>query len=160
MSSCSKHIDDINAYSNAITKYDAAEFMPDLSAVSEYEDIEFNHYKKSSLLFTNNSLILIISYNEFEYRKNIETIESSYSFIEDNQILDNKDIFSQYSFTLGTYIFKVVYNESFDYPKKFGLIAKSDEENRIAYLWFNDPDLDFIDDFPQFIKDNIKYVFE
>ena len=31
-----------------------------------------------------------------------------------------------------------------EYPKKFGIVGYNDETKEIAYLWFNDPDLDCI----------------
>ena len=31
-----------------------------------------------------------------------------------------------------------------EYPKKFGIVGYNDETKEIAYLWFYDPDLDFI----------------
>jgi len=43
------------------------------------------------------------------------------------------------------------------YPKYFGMVGVCDDQCRIAYVYFCDLDLDFIENMADFMKEEIRY---
>ncbi|HHZ17391.1 MAG TPA: hypothetical protein PLJ33_02250 [Peptococcaceae bacterium] len=60
-------------------------------------------------------------------------------------------------FSYGGYAFRVVETLKSFYPKYFGMVGVCDDQCRIAYVYFCDLDLDFIENMADFMKEEIRY---
>lgn len=137
----------------------------DLDELGDYTDIDYQYSQKTHmLLFPSRSSVLDLTYEEEEYKKQLEQIESAYTFL--NEPIKDEDLYliSQNEFTIGNWDFRVCLNNKyldFYYPKDFRMIAFNDTENRIAYLDFYDSDLDCVDeDMTKFVDKYFNYNFD
>ncbi|UOQ49824.1 hypothetical protein MUN88_07050 [Gracilibacillus caseinilyticus] len=163
----------IDDYLNTGTRLDehAKDMMPALDDLLEYEDVEYVYTHKRILLFQAHSVALIVQYDEETYEGAKEKLADHYTFLNHEISSDHSEetIIPDYEFAINSYTFKVAKgNEESHthYPKSFGMIATSDEKQRIAYLYFYDFDLDYIGDeegsnaMVDFVKDYFDYDFE
>ena len=144
--SCVKTDNNIDNYVDDIEAYEASVFMPNLDNIGKYKDIEY-FSKKDESIFPEYSMQLVVKYNEEEFLKEKEILNTAYTYLESPQKADFDDTvftipieeFSAYG-----YDFKITKFEDTVYPKNFGMIGISDEKFEIVYLWIYAPDLDYI----------------
>ncbi|UOQ83469.1 hypothetical protein [Gracilibacillus salinarum] len=149
---------------------DVKDIMPVLDDLPDYEDVEYVYTHKRMLLFQAHSAALIVHYDQETYESEKEKLADHYTFLNHEISSDHSEgmIIPDFEFAINSYTFKVVKgNEEShtDYPKSFGMIANSDEKQRVAYLYFYDFDLDLIGDkgdrnaMVDFVKDYFDYDF-
>lgn len=168
---CSKSNTDINDYLNSgnyIDEY-AKKFMPSIDELPKFKDIEYQHDEINLIIFESNSMTLVVNYDEDIYKKEKESLEYKYTFFKEEIPFDDIEyVMPKYEFSINSYDFRVgenKYGSSQDYPKSFGMVGTSDEKNSIAYLYFQDFDLDYIgsndSDNPMgdFVEQYFKYNF-
>ena len=85
-------------------------------------------------------------------------IASSYSYLTQPATDYKGDIvIPTVAFDVGSYHFRVVAaSDPLAYPKRFGMVAQSETEKTILFIWINDPDLGVIEDMEQFVKKELK----
>lgn len=159
---------DISDYLETGTKLDvkAKEVMPELSDLQEYTGINYLFSHKSLVFFESNSVVLDVEYDEKTYQVEKEKIQEEINFLNEPIIstFDSSKFFiPETEFSIGSYKFRIIdkSEDSFaSYPKSFGMIAMSDESHSIAYLYFYDGDLDYIDsEMTEFVNTYFKYSF-
>ncbi|MCH5171462.1 MAG: hypothetical protein J1F31_01320 [Erysipelotrichales bacterium] len=124
-------------------------FMPSLSSLTDCTEravsITSTSYKHGASDVDPYGIILIASYAEDIYETKKEEIDQNYIFV-------NTPIISDYGDTLMPaidviyceYRIRVVYDNDFYYPSSFGMIGINDNKHSIAYLYYQDVDLDCI----------------
>lgn len=134
-------------FESCIDEY-AAEVLPSISELPEYEDIFYQYYIKSSS-YNTESMFLVVTYNQSTYLDEKEEIDNTFKFL-DHVVKDddNEDfLLPEYVFQINEYEFRVIDEEQssyMGYPWSFGMVATSDKNNSIAYLYFYDFSLDII----------------
>ena len=144
--SCVKTDNNIENYADDILKYQADLFMPDLEDVGEYKDVEYFSRKDESI-FPEYSMQLVVKYNEEEFLKEKEKLNTAYTYLETPQKADFDDTVYTIpivEFSASGFDFKIAQFEDTVYPKNFGMVGISDEKFEIVYLWIYSPDLDYI----------------
>lgn len=141
-------IDDIALADNNIP-------MPALDELPAPEKINYRYAD-----FFGESYVLVVTYDENTYKSEKAKLEQSYTFL--NRALvdpynDGKYTIPEYKFAYGGYDFHVVETEGSCYPKYFGLVGSSDSSFSIAYVYFCDLDLDYIESMDRFMKNEIDY---
>lgn len=144
--SCTKTDNNIENYSDDIKAYEASSFMPSLDNIGKYNNIEY-FSRKDKGFFPEYSMQLVVKYDEEEFLKEKENLNSAYTYLEEPQKADFDDTvytipieeFSAFGFD-----FKIAKFEDTVYPKNFGMVGVSDENFEIVYLWLYATDLDYI----------------
>lgn len=167
LTGCSKTNTDIVEYLNTGTDIDteAKDVMPVLDELPTYKDIVYRHTQKKMFLFEANSVLLVVEYDTKTYESEKEKLAEEFAISKLEATSETTDDTSRpnVEFSVNNYVFQVV--EGSDYPKSFGMIGTSDEQQRIAYLYFYDFDLDKIgepDDknsMSKFVKSYFDYDF-
>lgn len=168
LTGCGKTSKDIDEYLNTGTAMDTEAkgmMMPSLEALPAYKSIDYRHTQKTMFLFVANSVVLVVEYDEQTYDSEKGKLAQAYTFSNPDTTSEIIDGASRPNdeFSLNSYVFRVV--EGNDFPKSFGIIGTSDEQQRIAYLYFYDSDLDEIGDLDDsnrmasFVKSYFDYDF-
>lgn len=123
-----------------------SEYLPTADSLPEHKSVEYKYYQKNMLIFMSQSYTMIVEYDEETYKsqkdvahlpfENINEFISSYE--DEEEIVTNKE-----TIELDGFSFKM-YSEFF--PKYIYFIGFNDETNQIAYIYFEDSDLDVIDE--------------
>jgi hypothetical protein len=169
---CNKSSTNIKKYLNSGTKIDthAKNFMPAIEDLPKHQDISYKYNHFSTILFVTDTITLVVDYDEETYKKEKERLTKKYKFLNEKVVLDPREgkyCIPEYEFSINSYDFKVVDgNDNYNakYPKSFGMIGTSDEKKSIAYLYFYDYDLDYIENdnespMADFVKEYFKYDF-
>lgn len=142
----------------------ARNVMPKIEELSNYEDIEYR-FTEMRGIFPWASYALIVKYNDDTYESEKNKICEDYKFIKENVKagdVENEYVIDEPYFSINSYDFRAVSDEKDlcrDYPKFFGLIGMSDEKNSIAYLYYCDSELDYIDNIEEFVEEHFCYDF-
>ena len=143
-------------------KYEAEDFLP--TGFASYDSVKYNHDKKVLFFFATDTMTVKVKYDDLYTSKKNE-VEQTYKFltepIESDMLKGHYDI-PVTKFEYEGFQMRVA--DGGEYPKKFGIVGYNDETKEIAYLWFNDPDLDFISEPDQdkeqamieFVENNFK----
>lgn len=133
----------LNTYKKLTQKYD---ILPTVDELGEYSDIQFNHLYKSSIIFQSNGYTLKVKYNDDEFIKQKNIINQNYAFQDQIILYGEGAVDTQYKHD--EFDFKMLSLEEYNlnYPKYMIFVGISDKTNQIAYIIFEDQDLDFIDD--------------
>ena len=141
-SSCSSWTVVRYIYESDRVKYEAEDFLP--TGFASYESVKYKHKKKVLLFFVTDTMTVKAKYDDFYVAKKHE-VEENYDFltepIESDMLKGHYDV-PVTEFEYNGFHFRVA--DGGEYPKKFGMVGFNDETKEIVYLWFNDPDLDFI----------------
>ena len=135
---------DLADYAERRTKY-ASEFLPELTDLPEYKEIDYKYHLKELWMFAAATIRLTVTYDK-------ETYESEKKKLEENSYLTHpvrQSGKTNYTipapeFTVGTHTFKVLSANDQSYPKSISITATSDQEKTISYLYFHNPDQDYI----------------
>ncbi|MPM69534.1 hypothetical protein SDC9_116479 [bioreactor metagenome] len=118
------------------------------------------------------SIILVAQYDEKDYRLQKEKINRQNFFATKSSYKDpdgDDYLLPANEFSINSFTFRVLEASDysgFEYPKSIGMIAMSDEKSTIAYMCFQNSDLDCIsfgDDrdpkgsMIKFVSENFKY---
>lgn len=156
--SCSaskKILSNIDDYDEYISEVNGAEtFMPLISEIGLYESIHVYFYTVD-FVFVSQSLNLIVTYNENDYLEIKNGMDAKYKFIKE-PIIIGKDtyIIPTVDTTVNGFYIRVVEDESFIYPKKFGMIGVSDSTFQVCYMFYYDWDYDVISNMSDFVNNN------
>lgn len=138
------------------------DLMPQLDDLGETEYLEFYQYRGNGLFYFADADVLICAYSESEYDAQIAALEQRYVFqTEPMEACDKTcDPVGQ----VGDYTFRFLavdgtYDEIY-YPKQVVLIGTNDVTSEVAYIAFEDFELDYIDSVEEFVNDYCgwKYV--
>ena len=168
LSSCSKRYS--SSYEEDYTKYisevvDAELYMPQLGELGNYKSFLAGRRTCNDIFIdTTETISLIVQYGKDDFNLAIDQIETRYEFV--NSALDN---YEDYEAEVHDYYFRVDLNslcEMVNYPSgetvlvpKCSLIIGINEiENKIAYLYYWDAEMQNMNDLDKFIED--KFVLE
>ena len=142
---------DVNKYYEYVDRCARAgkQFMPVLGSFSDYNDISVSLTTSSHSLGHKDTipygLMLFVSYDVdiFEVKK--EEVNQNYSFVEE-PIIDNDDdiLMPAIDVLFYGYRIRVVKNEQFYYPKNFGMIGINEDTQTIAYMYYEENDIDLL----------------
>lgn len=133
--------EEINNFYNENNRYDD-DF--DFEKYGEYESIS-NYKYHSMAIFSQEAYTTILKYNEDNFDAEKSNIENSYKFY--TTPIENEEaepVFSYEGFDFRTEI-------SDWYPKEMHLVGINEETHEIAYVSFQDYDLDSISDYNEFL---------
>lgn len=156
---------DINLYTQLVENEDNhpyAEYMPSLDELGEYESLDFYYYHKTMFVFHSDAYTLKVTYDEGEFETEKEKVLNNYSYRRKIPLREEKELKKDPEFHIDTFEFKLLSTpESDAYPKELTFIGISEETNEIAYVYYYDQDLDYIDTtFEEFLKNECGYVQE
>lgn len=126
--------------------------LPSLTSLEKSEDLKFKHFHKNMILFSSDAYTLTAKYDEEEYAVAKSIVASKYEFQTKPIEESNKTPM----FSLDKFDFRVVSFNHFEltYPRKILFIGMSDEKKEIAYVYYEDMDLDHINtSFEEFLKE-------
>jgi hypothetical protein len=147
--------------------------MPDLKDLPEYKKIYYKYRHNIVLfpIFSADSILLVVAYDDTVYQMERSRInELNYLEKAKYKIYADSDeiyyLLPEPEFQINSFNFRVLaesQDNNFEYPKYIGIIATSDEKKSIAYLYFDDFDLDYISksntegEMIKFVKKYFKY---
>ena len=144
--SCAKKDTDIDNYEEVVQEYKASAFMPELDEVGVYENIKYlSRYEHS--FFPIDTIQLIVEYDEENFLKEKERLDTAYTYLDKPQLDEANDDFYTIPverFSTAGFDFRVAVFEDSDFPEEFGMVGISEEKREIAYLWVYSIDLDYI----------------
>ena len=167
-SACSKRYTSSNEedYAIYISEVTGAElYMPKLDDLGDYESILIGRRTNNDIFIdTTETVSLVLRYAEVNFDVVVNQIEGKYEFI--NSPLDN---YQDYEATVSNYSFRVDYNSLYEMvsypsgesvlePKCSLIIGINRVENKIAYLYYWDIEIQEMDDLDKFILE--KFVVE
>lgn len=145
LSSCSNWTVERYIYEFHRDLYDAENFLP--RGFASYDKVKYDHKKKVLFFFVTDTMTVKVKYDDFYIAKKHET-EEIYDFldepVESAGIFEGKGYYDipVAEFEYNGFCMSVAAGG--EYPKKFGIVGYNDETKEIAYLWFHDPDMDYI----------------
>ena len=129
------------------------EFLPDIAIFPQQEGVSFTKVHHRGLFAHDCYLLRVEGDGNMEAAQ--RDVAARFTFLEGTQV----DRFGYVTiptpeFDIGSYHFRVVAAENpypYTYPKYFGMIGVSEQEQTVLYLWYSDQDRDIIDDMAQFV---------
>lgn len=128
-------------------------FMPDLDTMPDYETVEVFYFNLKDPLTDTKTINLIVTYDDTSYFDAKEAILSNYTFLEEPVMRFDYYTIPVVEFEYHEFTIKVVEDESFIYPKWFGMIGYSDTNKQICYMYFYDIERDEISNTPNRMKE-------
>lgn len=144
-------LDEINAYNSEVDEeFSYSDRMIEIKRAGDFEEIIAYKYFYNAI-FSDLAFTTIAKYDEqsFEKQKNqlVNEYKFNYTSLEDDERITVS--FNAYGFD-----FSIVtdFEGSYVYPKVVRLIGINETSNEIAYVDFENYDLDYIDDYEWFIS--------
>ena len=144
-----KKIAEYNSYVSDVGN--AEKFMPDCDQdLGVYQSVQFGFQETFLLIFGSQTITLIASYDETNYEKEKSAALDRFDFLkEPYQEKDGYYIFPVASFEYRGYSFSIVPDRDYYSDGRLGchsfmMVGYNDAEKKIAYLYFYDPDLDYL----------------
>lgn len=141
-----KGIDGINAYNETIGENHVVYYDDEINAedYGEFEDITCYDYVSTGI-FQQLSVTVIVKYDDLNFEKEVKRINEEYDFYKKAVIEDEPDPV----FTFEGFDFRLVKGDyaTYWYPKDLNFIGINDATNEIAYVSFQDDDLDGVWEF-------------
>ena len=135
--------------------------MPAIDELNNCSGYEYTHFIFSQFIFESDTQNLIVSYDSNGYDSAKQALDETFTF-EDGTKIDKHHYTLPASFTYDGFVFRLVCTDEddFEYPHHFMLIGTSDKAKEIAYIYFSSIDLDYIDNFPEFVEQECgwKYI--
>lgn len=141
-SSCSNRTAERYLYEYHREAYEAQDFLP--TGFASYESVYYDHDKDVVLWFVTDTMTVRVKYDD-SYSSKKNEVEQSYKFL--TEPIESDMLEGHYDIPVTEFEYKgfrMRVADGGEYPKKFGIVGCNDETKEIAYLWFNDPDMDFI----------------
>ena len=132
--------------------------MPLENELGEYRDLYTLCHHGTTIPFEWDAYTLVAEYYIGSYEEQKEIILAGYEFEGANSIVDKTGESIKTEFFTDGYRFRMLSDDEYcggeddEFPERFYLIGVNDERKRIAFIYFDDPDLDCIEDFPQFLS--------
>ena len=141
---------DIADYNQLVENIDC---FPALDKLGDYEDYTFKHLHIDRGMFESDGYVLRVSYSDSEFAevKNVAE-EYVYQYTVMNFGKETTERIAQ--FTVDEFSFKMLSVNEYDlyYPKRIAFIGISESTREIAYVFYCDIDLDYIDEpFEEFL---------
>lgn len=92
-------------------------------------------------------MVLVVSYDKNTYENEKKKLDSSFTFLDHIVEHNERNLMPEYEFSINSYDFRVVDRETqntFEYPRSFGMVATSDKNCSIAYMYFWDLEIDYV----------------
>ena len=129
-----------------------SDVMPHVDQFEDSEGVFTKHFQRDYLFFRSHTYILIAKFDRDNYEKRKSKNLSAGGFktepIEEPEYGDIAASFELDGFHFG-------YLLGSKYPKRMYFTGYKDETRQIAYVWFDDPDKDYItEQFDQFLREN------
>lgn len=129
------------------------DLVPDISDFGNYKKIDFKYFEKHKMIFRSEAYTLVADYNKNTYSKAKTGFYKSYTFY--NTPIKNdpyvSDIKLYPSFYIDGFKFKVVRGDDEFFPKHIYFLGFNDKENKIAFIYYRDTELDYIESFEDHI---------
>lgn len=127
--------------------------MPAIDELNNSSGYEYTHFIFSQFIILSDTQHLIVSYDSNSYVSAKQALDETFTF-EDGTKIDKYHYTLPASFTYDGFVFRLVRTDEddFEYPHHFMLIGTSDKTKEIAYIHFSSIDLEYIDNFPEFIE--------
>lgn len=112
-----------------------------------YDSLYYDHDKRILLWFVTDTMTVKVKYPEDFYNYRKEFLDEEYEFLTEpveSVWPDGRFTVPLVEFDYEGFHFRIAAGG--DYPKIFGMVGYNDETREMAYLWFHDPDYDFIGD--------------
>ena len=157
---CNRTDGNLKNYMDKRNKIAAEDMMPELDSLPAYESITYRYQGRFRVIYDAQSILLVVTYDEDTYAEEKEEIEKQYVFLSKESFEPGyKDALTipEYEFSINSFSFHVIDSSGSMYPKFFGMIATSDQKHSVAYLYYNDVDLDYIDHMTDFVHENYAY---
>lgn len=138
----------------------------DWESYGDYEDYKYQFYHKNIAIWTATSWVITAEYTEENFNKQLDYINNNIQFMPEflTDGWNGNKVRIQNKAKINSWIVKMVggdvINEENDYPHHIEIIAYNTNDYKIAYMDFNDSDLDSIDSLELFIDDYINYRFK
>jgi hypothetical protein len=119
--------------------------LPAVDEMGEYTEIQFKHLQKNnSIFFLSNAYILKSTYPKDQYEKQKKHITNNILY---DETVNNRGEQINASFAFDGFSFQMLSLEKYNflYPKEFAFVGVSDTTNQIAFVFYSDIDLDYID---------------
>lgn len=134
------------------------EILPELDELGNYSDINFRKFHQNYAFFSSDAYTFKVIYDDENYELQKKQLDLNFMFQEepiDN--MDEKDI--EPAFSYDGYDFRFLSDDylAFEFPKKIYLIGTNDDENTIAYIYFEDYDLDSLDTVEYFMEEYVNF---
>lgn len=139
---------DIEKWKNLENKYS---FLPSVDELGKYTDLYFKFFHKDMLMFESDAYVLKVTYGDEVFDRQKDYINNNYVMQE--KVYENRTE-REASFTLDGFYFRMLSQNEYKlyYPKTIAFIGVSEESNEIAYVFYDDVDLDYIgSSFPDFL---------
>lgn len=135
-----------------------------LSYVCEYEDAYYQLHHENIAVFSSDASVLILNFSPENYQNEKDRIEKDYIFLNTPVADESGDyLISENIFSIDDWNFRVCRSDgwtTFSYPDYFRMVGYNEAENKIAYLDFDDSDLDVINEpMADFISSYFDYDF-
>jgi len=114
--------------------------LPDRDYLGTCSDYRFNLTQKVEFIFMSTSYVLVCQFSDVEYSTEKEKLDEKYSWTQRN--FSGEFFGIKPYFELDGFSFRAV--EDSDVKEMF-LVGTSDDTNEIAYVFFYDPDIDYIE---------------
>ncbi len=135
---------DIQDYARVFDQFRQAPALDDLG---KYNELAFKNLHRKSFIFQSHAYILCTKYDNENFAKQQNRIAETISFEE--TVTDYGEQIQKRTpqFRLDTFDFKLISLDAYNgsYPKCMIFLGVSEETNEIAYVFFYDIDLDYID---------------
>lgn len=137
-------------------------FMPSLSEIDQPIQTEYyKYYSEFGVFFTCDAGILICKYDDSTYKAQKNIVDTTYVFQTAPIDVSGYDV--EPIVNIDDYQFRMLSLEgeyNLVYPKFLAFIATNDAENEIAYIWFYDVELDYIESMTDLINNDCgwKYI--
>lgn len=121
--------------------------LPALSEVEPCASYRFNYTAKRMSIFQSHAYVLVASYDAEHYRQRVDALEDRYEYLTDAFFGGGTAEDPQPEFELDGFRFRAVQEAGKDRAdvKYIFLVGTSDERQEIAYVYYHDQDLDYID---------------
>ncbi len=120
------------------------DYLPTVNSLPEHKSVEYKYFQKNMLIYVSQSYTMIIEYDEETYKVQKEIAHLPFENIDKWTTYDGKEnhvTTNTSPIELDGFSFKMF---SEYYPKEIYFIGTNDETNQIAYIYFEDIDLDEI----------------
>ena len=135
-------------------------YMPQLSELGEYTELDYYSVNKSAMIFYWHVDHLICRYTRDHYENQKLLLDELYAFQTEPIGNSYDDAVCEPAVSVDGYYFRMLsceeYNDTkyYYFPKKIVLIGYSDDKNEIVYISYDDTDLDIITSLENFIIKN------
>ncbi|MGN1444546.1 MAG: hypothetical protein ACI4XE_11935 [Acutalibacteraceae bacterium] len=152
----STDINDYIAYTSKESDEDPV-VMPKLETLGNMTDTDFLYRYKTNVIYDLTVYRLTVSYDEEDYEKEKALLDSRYAYY-DSPISETeaKDHALAVDFEYRGYSFRTVRDDSaaaLFYPRQMFFVGTNDKKKTIAYIYYEDSELDYLTSFPSFFRE-------